>query len=356
VFERFTERARQVVVFAQDEARALWHNHIGTEHLLLGLLREEQGVAAAVLASLGVGIEETRAKVAEIVGMGESVTGGQIPFTPRAKKVLELSLREAMSHGHSYIATEHILLGLVSQNDAVAARVPLDLGADAPTVRTATTRLVSRPGRRQEAFSPRPGVSRMSGTVELRRAGWEYRIEVWTAAVADRREWLSLLGDEGWQLVGVAPGDGAPEWVFQRPKRDGQSDRPRWTTALLGRHAADERTILPLTVRRLAQTLANRQPSASAESEPGHAGRARDLNEQLGETYRRITTEDRDPAAATIRVDELVAAARTSRAAAVEEGRLERAVELRDCEHRLIKLLDDVGELLADGEGKPAAG
>jgi hypothetical protein len=355
VFERFTERARQVVVFAQDEARALRHNYIGTEQLLLGLLREEQGVAAAVLASLGVGIEETRAKVAEIVGMGESVTGGQIPFTPRAKKVLEPSLREAMSHGHSYSATEHILLGLVSENDGVAARVLLDFGADAPTVRTATTRLVSRPGRRQEAFSPRLGVSGMSGTV-LRRAGWAYRIEVWTAAVVDRREWLSLLGDEGWQLVGVAPGDEAPEWVFQRPKRDGQSDRPRWTTALLGRHAADEQTTLPLTVGRLAQTLANLQRSASEGSEPGHAGRARDLNEQLGETYRRITNEDRDPGAATIRVDELVAAARTSRAAAVEEGRLERAVELRDCEHRLIKLLDDVGELLAGGEGKPAAG
>ena len=111
VFERFTERARQVVVLAQDEARALKHNYIGTEHILLGLLREEEGLAARVLESLDITVEEVRAQVARIVGQGDEVTTGQIPFTPRAKKVLELALREALSLGHNYIGTEHILLG-----------------------------------------------------------------------------------------------------------------------------------------------------------------------------------------------------------------------------------------------------
>src|SRR2546421_11799468 len=106
MFERFTERARQVVVLAQDEARALRHNYIGTEHLLLGLLREEEGIAARVLESLGVTLEEVRAQVGRVVGQGDEIEAGQIPFTPRAKKVLELGLREAQAMGHNYIGTE----------------------------------------------------------------------------------------------------------------------------------------------------------------------------------------------------------------------------------------------------------
>jgi len=125
MFERFTERARQVVVLAQDEARALKQNYIGTEHLLLGLLREEEGVAARVLESLRVTLEEARFVVGRVVGQGDEVTTGQIPFTPRAKKVLELALREALSLGHNYIGTEHILLGLVRENEGVAARILL---------------------------------------------------------------------------------------------------------------------------------------------------------------------------------------------------------------------------------------
>ena len=117
MFERFTERARQVVVLAQDEARALKHNYIGTEHILLGLLREEEGLAARVLESLDITVEEVRAQIARIVGQGDEVTTGQIPFTPRAKKVLELALREALSLGHNYIGTEHILLALLELED-----------------------------------------------------------------------------------------------------------------------------------------------------------------------------------------------------------------------------------------------
>jgi Clp amino terminal domain, pathogenicity island component/UvrB/uvrC motif len=150
VFERFTERARQVVVLAQDEARGLRHNYIGTEHILLGLLREEEGLAARVLESLDITIEEVRAQVARIVGRGDEVTTGQIPFTPRAKKVLELSLREAISLGHGYIGTEHVLLGLVRENEGVAARILLDFDADPERVREEVFRMLSGPGRRLE--------------------------------------------------------------------------------------------------------------------------------------------------------------------------------------------------------------
>jgi len=149
LFERFTERARQVVVLAQDEARALKHNYIGTEHILLGLLREEEGLAARVLESLDITVEEVRAQVARIVGQGDEVTTGQIPFTPRAKKVLELALREALSLGHNYIGTEHILLGLVRENEGVAARILLDFDADAEKIRNEIIRMLSGPGRRQ---------------------------------------------------------------------------------------------------------------------------------------------------------------------------------------------------------------
>ncbi len=149
MFERYTERARQVVVLAQDEARALKHNYIGTEHILLGLLREEEGLVARVLESLDITVEEVRAQVARIVGRGDEVTTGQIPFTPRAKKVLELALREATSLAHNYVGTEHILLGLVRENEGVAARILLDFDADAEKIRNEIIRMLSGPGRRQ---------------------------------------------------------------------------------------------------------------------------------------------------------------------------------------------------------------
>jgi ATP-dependent Clp protease ATP-binding subunit ClpC len=142
IFERFTERARQVVVLAQGEARALKHNYIGTEHLLLGLLRVEDGLAARVLDSLDITMEEARVKVARIVGPGDEVTSGQIPFTPRAKKVLELSVREALSLGHNFIGTEHVLLALARENQGVAARILLDFGADAEKIRNEVIRAI----------------------------------------------------------------------------------------------------------------------------------------------------------------------------------------------------------------------
>ncbi len=142
MFERFTERARKVVVLAQDEARHFNHNYIGTEHLLLGLLREDEGVAARALGSLNVTLDEVREQVESIVGYGEEGTGGQAPFTPRSKKVLELALREALQLGHNYIGTEHILLGLVRESEGVAARVLSNLGVDPDKVRREVVRML----------------------------------------------------------------------------------------------------------------------------------------------------------------------------------------------------------------------
>jgi len=153
VFERFTELARQAVVFAQEEARSLEHNYIGTEHLLLGLLREEEGVGTRALKSLGVSLEGVRGQVAQIIGLGDEVGTGQIPFTPRAKKVLELSLREALGLGHNYIGTEHLLLGLVAEGEGVACRILLDFGVTAETVREAVARALG--GARVELHGPR---------------------------------------------------------------------------------------------------------------------------------------------------------------------------------------------------------
>src|SRR5919201_5238055 len=201
MFERFTERARKVVVLAQEEARHFNHNYIGTEHLLLGLLREDEGVAARALSALNVALDEVREQVESIVGYGEEGTGAQAPFTPPAKKVLELALREALSLGHNYIGTEHILLGLVRESDGVAARVLLDLGADMDRVRAQLVKLV-------------PGLpAAPHGLLGTRRrkvssTGWAYLLE----PLPVTQERLDELGAEGWELV-TAAGD---QLIFKR--------------------------------------------------------------------------------------------------------------------------------------------
>jgi hypothetical protein len=170
MFERFTDRARRVMDLAQDEARMLNHNYIGTEHLLLGLIHEGEGVAAQALESLGVGLKTARQQVEEAVGRGQQAAPERIPLTPRAKKVLELSLREALQLGHHYIGTEHILLGLIREGDGVAARVLAGLGADLNRVRQQVIQLLHGsqggqpatgrgarerpPGRRQRGLLP----------------------------------------------------------------------------------------------------------------------------------------------------------------------------------------------------------
>jgi ATP-dependent Clp protease ATP-binding subunit ClpC len=161
VFERFTDRARRVIVLAQDEARLLNHNYIGTEHLLLGLLREEDGVAAKALEVLGISLAAARKDVEEIIGQGQAAPTGHIPFTPRAKKILELSLREALTLGHNYIGTEHILLGLVREGEGVAAQVLQKRGADLSRVRQAVIQLLSGYVGGAET-QPREGIEEMS--------------------------------------------------------------------------------------------------------------------------------------------------------------------------------------------------
>src|SRR5207245_2397910 len=217
LFERFTERARQVVVLAQDEARALKHNYIGTEHILLGLLREEEGLAARVLESLDITVEEVRAQVARIVGQGDEVTTGQIPFTPRAKKVLELALREALSLGHNYIGTEHILLGLVRENEGVAARILLDFDADAEKIRNEIIRMLSGPGRRQQGAGGAPGEkSKSAKLLDLAalvagskyRGEFEERLKKVMKEIMQRGD-IILFIDELHNLVGAGAAEGA---------------------------------------------------------------------------------------------------------------------------------------------------
>ncbi|MEI7646684.1 MAG: Clp protease N-terminal domain-containing protein, partial [Actinomycetes bacterium] len=171
MFERFTDRARRVVVLAQEEARMLNHNYIGTEHILLGLIHEGEGVAAKSLESLGISLEAVRSQVEEIIGQGQQAPSGHIPFTPRAKKVLELSLREALQLGHNYIGTEHILLGLIREGDGVAAQVLVKLGADLNRVRQQVIQLLSGYQGKEPAASGGPAEGTPSTSLVLDQFG-----------------------------------------------------------------------------------------------------------------------------------------------------------------------------------------
>jgi ATP-dependent Clp protease ATP-binding subunit ClpA len=194
MFERFTDRARRVVVLAQEEARVLHHNYIGTEHILLGLLREREGVAARVLERIGVSAEAVRDKVAAIIGEGGDSPTGHIPFTPRAKKVLELSLREALQLGHNYIGTEHILLGLVREGEGVAAQVLVNLGAELSGVRLAVVNELRRMDPRTEI---RPmGPARTPETPAVAKAGVQARRLAGGSAVGSQHYLMALLGQE----------------------------------------------------------------------------------------------------------------------------------------------------------------
>jgi Clp amino terminal domain, pathogenicity island component len=182
MFERFTDGARRVVVLAQEEARMLNHDHIGTEHLLLGLIHEGQGVAAEALESLGISLEAVRREVEEITGRGRRAPSGHVPFTARAKTALEQSLREALQLGHSYIGTEHILLGLTREDGGVAAQVLIRLGADLNRVREQVIRLVGGAGLERARSGAPPerttaaGVQARLDAVERRLAALEQRV------------------------------------------------------------------------------------------------------------------------------------------------------------------------------------
>jgi len=187
MLERFTDRARRVVKLAEEEARMLNHNYIGTEHILLGLIHEGEGVGAKALESLGISLEAVRQQVEEIIGQGQQVPSEEIPFTPRAKKVLELSLRESLQLGHTYIGTEHILLGLIREGDGVAAQVLVKLGAALNQVRQQVITLVSgqqpQPDRLlPQASAPVTGVQARLDALEARLGA----IDIHLAAVEQR--------------------------------------------------------------------------------------------------------------------------------------------------------------------------
>src|SRR6266536_3476971 len=171
MFERFTDRARRVAVLAQEEARMLHHDHIGTEHILLGLIHEGEGVAAKALESLGISLEAVRSQVEEIIGQGQQAASGHIPFTPRAKKVLELSLREALQLGHNYIGTEHILLGLIREGEGVAAQVLVKLGADPGRIRQQVIQLLQGSRGKEPAAAGAPPETAPSASAILDQFG-----------------------------------------------------------------------------------------------------------------------------------------------------------------------------------------
>jgi ATP-dependent Clp protease ATP-binding subunit ClpA len=214
MFERFTERARRVVVFAQEEARDLNHSYIGTEHLLLGLMRDADSVAGRTLQELEIGQDAVREQVIEIIGRGKQAPSGHIPFTPRAKKVLELSLREALQLNHSYIGTEHILLGLVGEGEGVAAQVLIKLGGSLSRVRDKVIELAP------------PGTGEgpeLSG--QLRRSGLRgplselmQRLEAMDERLAAIERHLGLSGGGG---AAAGPGPGAAAGAPAEPGAGG---------------------------------------------------------------------------------------------------------------------------------------
>jgi ATP-dependent Clp protease ATP-binding subunit ClpC len=224
MFERFTDRARRVVVRSQEQARSLGHNYIGTEHILLGLLAEHEGVASRALESLEVSLATARAQVEKIIGRGGSAPSDQIPFTPRAKKVLELSLRESLQLGHNYIGTEHILLGLVAEGEGVAAQVLGKLGVDLDRARAEVLELLGDGTEPPDASGLHPVVSapaeseteewqvvprsRPPGEVGMRRCVFCGRgaVEVETLVVAPR---ACICGDCLNRARGLAEGTGS---------------------------------------------------------------------------------------------------------------------------------------------------
>jgi len=205
MFQRFTDRARRVVVLAQEEARMLNHNYIGTEHILLGLIHEGEGVAAKALESLGISLEAVRQQVEEIIGQGQQAPSGHIPFTPRAKKVLELTSREALQLGHNYIGTEHILLGLIREGEGVAAQVLVTLGADLNRVRQQVIQLLHGYHEKEPESAPGPRRGRPASDALARVNAIEPRL-----SAIERR-------------VGSGPDTGDLDEQIARVRRDKES-------------------------------------------------------------------------------------------------------------------------------------
>jgi ATP-dependent Clp protease ATP-binding subunit ClpA len=276
MFERFTDRARRVMDLAQEEARMLGHDYIGTEHLLLGLIHEGQGVAAQALESLGISLQAVRQQVEGIIGHGQRARSGDIPFTPRAKKVLELSLREALALGHNYIGTEHILLGLIREGEGVAAQVLTRLGADLNRVRQQVIQLLQGYQDQDE-----PGSGR---NVRLWPAGRRQRglLPEILARVESIDSQLSAIGER----VGAGPetGDLDRQIAQARRGKEAAADEEDYESAAELRDR--ERQLLADKAARQQQWAAAHPDLASLAAElhrlSEEAGRLRDLLRQQG--------------------------------------------------------------------------
>ena len=260
MFERFTEPARQVVVLAQEEARALGHNYIGTEHILLGLLRVEGGVAAQVLEFLGTRLEEVRGKVVRIVGRGDAGTTGQIPFTNHARRVLELALREALSLGHDYIGDEHILLAIVREHEGVGARIMLDYDADAEKLRAAVIQALNGPV--EEEPKVELNLRRVVPVGQQMSDGtWVVSVEVWDHGLVIRwatsADWpvrgpemhgVRVSDDVGTSYAQVfGSGGGSPQRGFRFHAEFTPAPPPEATTIRIRHEAQGNELSIPLT-------------------------------------------------------------------------------------------------------------
>src|SRR5436309_2461017 len=343
MFERFTERARQVVVLAQEEARTLKHNYIGTEHILLGLLREEEGLAARVLESLDITVERVRAQVVRIVGSGEEVTSGQIPFTPRAKKVLELALREALSLGHNYIGTEHILLGLVRENEGVAARILLDFDADSEKIRNEVIRMLSGPGGRRQGTGQGGAAAGAGGGA----AG-----EKKSSKLLDQfGRNLTKLASDG-KLDPVVGRDSALERRFQQIRVDQPTteETVQILKGLRDRYEAHHKVEITDEALEAAAELADRYISDRFLPD-----KAIDLIDEAASRMR-IKSMTSPPVYRDLEED--IESTRRQKEAAIEAQEFEKAANLRDAERRLTQRKRELEEQWEAGESgdRPAIG
>ena len=279
MFERFTDRSRRVVVLAQEEARMLNHNYIGTEHILLGLIRESDGLAARALESLEISLGAVRQQVEEIIGRGQEAPSGPVPFTPRAKKVLALSLRESLQLGHNYIGTEHILLGLIREGDGVAAQVLVKLGADLNRVRQQVIQLLhgysvqdvesagSRPGGRAPADLPDDALARFDAldkrlTALERWVSMQPDLEDLDRQIAQVRHEKEAAIDRQDSQAATALRDKEKQLLADRADREKE-----WAASAAGRRTvAGELDRLNTEVERLRATLREHG------IEPGDAG------------------------------------------------------------------------------------
>jgi hypothetical protein len=272
MFERFTDRARRVVVLAQEEARMLNHNYIGTEHILLGLIHEGEGVAAKALESLGISLEAVRQQVEEIIGQGQQAPSGHIPFTPQAKKVLELSLREATQLGHEYIGTEHILLGLIREGDGVAAQVLVRLGADLDRVRQQVIELLrDHPDRNPQGVR----MNRESASAVLSARSTRRALADISARLSSIEERLDAI--EARVGIGPAPDDFGEPIARVRRDRDAAMDDQDY-----GRAAALRETEKELLGRQAAQLDEWRRTNAALPSVAAEIAQLRDLLREHG--------------------------------------------------------------------------